>query len=72
MTYTTDHLIALTTRLSNETTRHGNNPTMSVYLDGIRKEIAQEEKFLESKGVKTYSCDEDMTIDELMAELELA
>lgn len=69
MTYTTDHLIALTTRLSNETARHGGNPAMSVYLDGIRKEIAQEEKFLEKRGVKTYGGDEEMTMDELMAEL---
>ena len=71
MTYNTNHLIALTSRLSNETKRHGNNPAMSVYLEGIKKEIAQEEAFLESKGVKTYGGECDMSVDELMEELEL-
>lgn len=71
MTYNTDHLIALTTRLSNEKERHGHNPAMNTYLQGIEREIANEEKFLESKGVKTYSSDEEMTLDEIFAELEL-
>lgn len=72
MTYTTSHLIAIMTRLSNETARHGDNPKMSYYLDGIKKEIAAEEKFLASHGVNTYSTpDVEMTDEELFAELDL-
>ena len=69
MTYNTDHLIALTTRLSNEKERHGHNPAMNTYIQGIEREIANEEKFLESKGVKTYASDDELTLDELFAEL---
>lgn len=70
MTYTTSHLVALMTRLSNETARHGNNPDMQVYLEGIRKEIADEENFLEARGVNVYR-GEEMTDDEILAELGL-
>lgn len=70
MTYTTEHLVSLMTRLSNETERHGNNPKMSSYLESIRREIKGEEDFLKSKGVEVYSVsDVKMTDDELLAEL---
>lgn len=68
MTHTTSHLVALMTRLSNETSRHASNPSMSGYLSSIKKEIVAEEKFLSDRGVNTYSAD-DMTDDELFAEL---
>lgn len=71
MQYNTDHLAALMTRLSNETLRHGNNPAMSVYLDGIRKEIKSEEEFLAKHGVETYASDEDMTMEDIFAELDI-
>lgn len=72
MAYNTDHLAALTTRLANETARHGNNPSMKVYLEGIKKEIANEEAFLESHGVETYSSKgADMSVDEILSELGL-
>ena len=70
MTYTTSHLVALMTRLANETERHGNNPNMQVYLNGIRKEIADEERFLEARGVSVYRGDDcDISDDDLLAEL---
>lgn len=68
MTYTTNHLAALMTRLANETARHGNNPKMAAYLDSIRSEIKGEEDFLAKHGVETYA-GEEMTDDELFAEL---
>lgn len=71
MTYNTQHLVALMTRLSNETARHGSNPAMALYLDGIRREIKQEEAFLEARGVNTYASDFEMTEEEIMAELGL-
>jgi len=72
MTYNTDHLAALHTRLANETARHGNNPNMAVYLNGIRREIKGEEEFLAKHGVETYAADDcDMTLDEIFAELEV-
>ena len=72
MTYTTDHLVSLMTRLSNETARHGNNPKMAYYLEGIRREIKGEEEFLKSNGVEVYSApDAEVTDDELFAELGL-
>lgn len=71
MSYNTNHLAALMTRFSNETARHGNNPAMSVYLDGIRKEIKSEEEFLAKHGVKTYASDEIMTMEDIFAELEV-
>lgn len=70
MAYTTSHLVALMTRLANETVRHGDNPDMQVYLNGIRKEIEDEENFLEARGVSVYRGDDcDMSDDELFAEL---
>lgn len=66
----TTHLVALMTRLANETERHGSNPDMQVYLEGIRREIKGEEEFLEKRGVRTYSdhnC--EMTDEELFSEL---
>ena len=69
MTHTTDHLVALMTRLSNETARHGDNPFMYVYLNGIRKEIEAEERFLEKHGVNTYKNEKPMGDEELFAEL---
>lgn len=70
MTYTTDHLAALMTRLANETARHGDNPNMSYYLESIRREIKGEEEFLAKHGVETYA-GEPMTDDEIFAELGL-
>jgi hypothetical protein len=72
MNYTTDHLAALMTRLANETARHGHNPNMQVYLEGIRREIKGEEEFLEKHGVETYAYKygDDMSIDDILAELE--
>jgi len=74
-TYTTEHLVALNTRLSNEkeylalakTTQEVELRT--VWIKQIEKEIEHEVKFLESKGVNLYTSDTDMTDDELMAEL---
>ncbi len=73
MSYNTNHLAALNTRLANETARHENNPNMAVYLDGIRREIKGEEEFLAKNGVETYASDDDdsMTIDDILAELEV-
>lgn len=73
MTYNTNHLTALHARLVNETARHGGNSDMAVYLDGIRREIKSEEEFLAKHGVETYASDDDssMTIDDILAELEL-
>lgn len=68
MTYSTDHLAALMSRLSNETARHGDNPNMAGYLDSIRREIRCEEEFLSKHGVETYS-GEPMTDDEIFSEL---
>ena len=67
----TSHLIALMNRLSNETARHGNNPAMAHYLESIRKEIKDEEAFLEARGVKTYASDDETpeSLDDLLAEL---
>ena len=72
MTYNTNHLAALNTRLTNETARHENNPNMAIYLDGIRREIKGEEEFLAKHGVETYASDGDdnMTIDDILAELD--
>jgi len=72
MAYNTNHLAALMARLSNETARHGDNPNMQVYLEGIRREIKSEEEFLAKHGVTTYASDDDdsMTIDDILAELE--
>ena len=67
----TSHLAALTTRLANETARHGNNPKMAAYLDGIRREIKGEEAFLAARGINTYANDSKMSDDELLAELGL-
>lgn len=70
MTYNTDHLAALQTRLSHELERHGDNPNAQVYLAGIRKEIAQEEKFLADRGINTYNADDcDLSDDDLYKEL---
>lgn len=71
MTYNTNHLVALMTRLANETERHGSNPDMQVYLEGIRREIKGEEDFLAQHGVNTYASCDDMSMDEIMAELEM-
>ena len=73
MSYNTNHLAALHTRLASETARHGSNPDMAVYLDGIRREIKGEEEFLAKHGVETYASDDDdsMTIDDILAELEV-
>lgn len=68
MAYNTDHLVALMTRLSNETARHGKNHAMQVYLQGIRREIKQEEEFLERRGVNIYRV-EEISDDDLMAAL---
>lgn len=73
MEYNTNHLAALHTRLINETARHGDNPNMQVYLEGIRREINGEEEFLAKHGVETYSwdyADGDMSLDDILAELE--
>ena len=71
MTYNTNHLAALMTRRANETARHGDNPKMKTYLESIDREIQAEENFLKSKGVETYASSEEMTIEEILAELEL-
>jgi len=71
MTYTTSHLAALTTRLANETARHGDNPNMAGYLESIRREIKSEEAFLSSHGVNTYAAGDDMSDDDILAELGL-
>ena len=71
MTYNTNHLAALMTRHANETARHGDNPKMKTYLESIDREIQAEENFLKSKGVETYASSEEMTIEEILAELEL-
>lgn len=70
MDYSTDHLTALHTRLSNETARHGDNPKMAHYLDSIRREIKNEEKFLSKHGVETYSYDgEYISTNDILKEL---
>lgn len=70
MTYNTNHLVSLMTRLSNEEARHGDNPKMETYLESIRREIKGEEAFLAQHGVETYSaCDIGMTMDDIMLEL---
>ncbi len=67
----TSHLVALMTRLANETARHGDNPKMAHYLESIRREIKGEEAFLASRGVNTYAPEVEMTDDEILAELGL-
>lgn len=71
----TSHLEALQFRLSNEKSRLNNakNKNEKTFRETlvaqIEKEIQGEIKFLESKGIKVDMSVEQMSDDELMAEL---
>lgn len=71
----TSHLEALQFRLSNEKSRLNNAKNKNektfreTLVTQIEKEIQGELKFLESKGIKVDTSVEQMSDDELMAEL---
>lgn len=76
--YDTTHYTALMTRLSNEkaylaeATKQSEIELRTVWIAQIEKEIAQEELFLKSKGIETYSVTseaDNMSEDDLLAEL---
>lgn len=78
MTYTTEHYTALMIRLSNEkgylasATKQSEIELRKVWIAQIEKEIAQEELFLKSKEIETYSVSTEidkMSEDDLLAEL---
>jgi hypothetical protein len=73
--YETAHYAALMTRLSNEkiylaaATKESEIELRSVWIKQIEKEIADELLFLESKGVKIYSTETEMSDDDILNEL---
>ena len=80
--YDTTHYAALMTRLSNEkgylaaATKQSEIELRTVWIAQIEKEITQEEMFLKSKGISTYSTPysisaelDKMSEDDLLAEL---
>jgi len=79
MDYTTEHYVALMTRLSNEkaylaaATKQSEIELRTVWIAQIEKEIAQEELFLKSKGISVFQTSsseiDSMSEDDLLAEL---
>ena len=75
--YTTEHYVALRTKLSNEKARldsacsQSEIELRSAWVRQLEKEIEAEEKFLASKGISVQAevTDEEMSDDFLLQEL---